>query len=52
MDDWEKHFVEKSRRRADKERAERRRKRQNARIALVMIVLVLIGSVAALVFLR
>ena len=47
MEDWEQFFVEKSRRRADKDRAERRRRRTN-QIGLAFAIAVLVGSIIAL----
>lgn len=49
MEDWEQFFIEKSQRRATKERAERRRRKRYRTILMGTIVLILVGSVAALV---
>jgi hypothetical protein len=48
VEDWEQFFIEKSRRRADKERLERRRRRRAARFSLIAILVILVGSFAAL----
>jgi hypothetical protein len=52
VEDWEQFFVEKSRRRFDKERAERLRLRRQATIAGAIITLLIIGAIVALSILR
>jgi len=52
VEDWEQFFIEKSRRRFDKERNDRRRQRRHAMIAAVLIGLLLLGSFIALAVLR
>jgi hypothetical protein len=48
VDDWEQHFVEKSRRRFDKERHERLRNRARLTAAIVIVTIVCIGALLAL----
>lgn len=48
MDDWEQHFLEKSRRRFDKERDERRRARARLTITGVLLALLFIAAVVGL----
>ena len=48
MEDWEQFFVEKSRRRFEKERAERRRQRTQSLIAAVIVGMVVLGAIFAL----
>ena len=48
MEDWEQFFVEKSRRRADKERLARRKRRVSALIAAGLIAALLAAGIAAL----
>jgi hypothetical protein len=51
VDDWEQHFVEKSRRRFEKERIEQRRQRAGAVFAAVLIgTVIAVGIVALAVF--
>jgi hypothetical protein len=52
VDDWEQHFVEKSRRRFDKERAERRRRRGNRLIAAVALGSLILVGILALAIVR
>jgi len=52
VEDWEQFFVEKSRRRFDKERAERRRMRTQAYIAGGIITILIVGGIVALAILR
>jgi hypothetical protein len=52
VEDWEQFFVEKSRRRFDKERAERLRLRRQSIIAGVIVTLVITGAIVALSILR
>jgi hypothetical protein len=52
VEDWEQFFVEKSRRRAEKDRIARRRKRRTRRLIVASIFLVLIGSLVALYLAR
>lgn len=52
MEDWEQFFVEKSRRRFEKERLERRRQRTQGVIAAVVVGLILIGAIVALAALK
>jgi predicted nucleic acid-binding Zn ribbon protein len=48
VDDWEQHFVEKSRRRFEKERHDRRRSRTGLALAALILVIVVIGAVLGL----
>lgn len=48
VEDWEQHFVEKSRRRFEKERAERRRSRLIAAIAIGFSILAGLVGLAVL----
>jgi hypothetical protein len=50
VEDWEEFFVEKSRRRFDKERLERRRQRTRAGIAVALLGIILVGAVVGLAF--
>jgi hypothetical protein len=52
VEDWEQFFVEKSRRRYDKERAERLRLRRQSYIAGAIITLLIIGAIVALSIVR
>jgi hypothetical protein len=52
VEDWERHFAEKSRRRADKEWRERQRRRADRLLIGAGISAALIGSIAALAALR
>ena len=52
MEDWEEHFAEKSRRRFDKERLDRRRQRRNAYIAAALVGTAILASIAGLVIFR
>lgn len=52
MEDWEQFFVEKSARRADKDRRERRRRKLEAAIATFAIGATLIGGIIALALTR
>jgi hypothetical protein len=52
VEDWEQFFVEKSRRRFDKERAERLRLRRQSIIAGAVIALLIAGAIVALSILR
>jgi hypothetical protein len=52
VEDWEQFFVEKSRRRFDKERAERLRLRRQSIIAGAIITLLIAGAIVALSILR
>jgi len=51
VEDWEEFFVEKSRRRFDKERSRRQRLRRQSTIAAVVTIL-LVGAIVALTTLR
>ncbi len=48
VDDWEQHFIEKSSRRFEKERHERRRDRTRVTVAVVLLVIIFIGAVLGL----
>lgn len=48
MEDWEQFFVEKSRRRADKDRAERRRRRNGRRLVAAIIALSILFGIVGL----
>lgn len=48
MEDWEQFFVEKSRRRFEKDRSERRRERAKLTIAAAVIALIVVGAIASL----
>jgi hypothetical protein len=48
VEDWEQHFVEKSRRRFEKERDERRRARTRLTIATALLALLFVGAVVGL----
>jgi hypothetical protein len=52
VEDWERHFADKSRRRADKERRARRRRRAERLVVGTGIGAALIGSIVALAVLR
>ena len=52
MEDWEQHFVEKSRRRFEKERAEQRRKRKNQLMAAIAVGSSLLAGIVALSVVR
>ncbi|MGE5562178.1 MAG: hypothetical protein ACM3ZV_02595 [Bacillota bacterium] len=52
MEDWEQHFAEKSRRRFDKERLDRRRQRRNAYIAAALIGSGILAAIAGLAIFR
>jgi hypothetical protein len=52
VEDWEQFFVEKSRRRFEKERLERRRGRTQALIAAAIIGMIILGAIVGLAFLR
>lgn len=52
MEDWEQFFVEKSRRRFEKERAQRRRHFKQGFLAAAIIVALLAGAIIALANLR
>jgi hypothetical protein len=49
VEDWEQFFVEKSRRRADKERFEQRRHRRQTILAVAMVAVLILAAIAALV---
>jgi hypothetical protein len=48
VDDWEQHFVEKSRRRFEKERHERRRTWTRLAVAGAIVVIIVVGAVLGL----
>jgi len=48
VEDWEQFFVEKSHRRFDKERNERRSQRAKTSLAAALLVLIVLGGVVAL----
>jgi hypothetical protein len=49
--DWEQFFVEKSRRRFEKERAARRRQRTQGLIAAIVVGVIVLGAILALAIL-
>lgn len=52
MEDWEEFFLEKSRRRFEKERLERRRQRLGGWVTAVILGLIIIGGLIGLAVLR
>lgn len=52
MDDWEQFFVEKSRRRADKERLEDRQRLRHTVMAVAAVAAAILAAIAALVLAR
>lgn len=48
MEDWEQHFVDKSRRRFEKERNERRRGRTRRTLAVVVLAVIFVGAIVGL----
>ena len=52
MEDWEQFFVEKSRRRFEKEQAERRRRRNQGLITALIIGAAMIAAISILALLR
>lgn len=52
MEDWEQFFAEKSRRRSEKDRLERRRRRTEKLIYAAIVTSVLVGGIAGLAILR
>jgi hypothetical protein len=48
MEDWEQFFVEKSRRRADKERLEERRRRRQTIVSAGLVALLVFAAIAGL----
>jgi hypothetical protein len=52
VEDWEQHFLEKSRRRFEKERLEKRRHNMLRLVAAVAIGATIVGGLAALAILR
>jgi type IV secretory pathway component VirB8 len=52
VEDWEKHFADKSRRRFEKERAERHRQRQGRWLAAAVIATSIIAGIAGLAIFR
>ena len=48
MEDWEKFFIEKSHRRFDKERTERRSQRTKTTVAAAVLVAIVLGGVLVL----
>ena len=51
MDDWERHFFEKSRRRFEKERRERRMRSARTLMGAAFAALAIAGAIAAFVML-
>jgi predicted nucleic acid-binding Zn ribbon protein len=51
VEDWEQHFAEKSRRRFEKERDERRRARTRLIVATALLILLFVGAVVGLAIL-
>jgi hypothetical protein len=51
VEDWEQHFIEKSRRRFEKERLDRRRHRTRLTIAIAALTTLFVGAVVGLAFL-
>jgi hypothetical protein len=48
VDDWEQHFVEKSRRRFEIERHGRRRDRAMSMVAVVILTIIFVGAILGL----
>jgi hypothetical protein len=48
VEDWEQHFLEKSRRRSEKERLYRRGQQARLTIAAVIVLLLIIGAILGL----
>ena len=52
MEDWEQFFVEKSRRRFEKERLDRRRHRTNGLVAAAIVGAIVLSAIFALAMLN
>jgi hypothetical protein len=48
MEDWEQHFVDKSRRRFEKERNDRRRDRTRRTLAVAALAIIFVGAILGL----
>jgi hypothetical protein len=51
VEDWEEFFLEKSRRRFDKERLERRRERTRTAITVTLLVVLILFAIVGLAYL-
>lgn len=51
MEDWEEFFLEKSRRRFEKERLERRVRNKNLTLAATIVTILVLGTIIALALL-